>query len=66
LTNIGFHLSSFFYGPFEFIIGLSLLYWVLGITFLMGIGLIIFIMVVSYFLTKIVAELNKKILEAKD
>jgi ATP-binding cassette, subfamily C (CFTR/MRP), member 1 len=66
LTNIGFHLSSFFYGPFEFIIGLTMLYWVLGVTFLVGIGLIAFIMTVSYFLTKTVANINKKILEAKD
>jgi ABC-type bacteriocin/lantibiotic exporter with double-glycine peptidase domain len=42
------------------------MYWVLGISFLVGVGIMIFIIVLSYFLSKINAKLNEEILKAKD
>jgi len=66
LVTIGLQLATFFYGPFLFIAGTLFLYWVLGITFLVAIGIIFLIMGLSYILSKIMSKINKKILDAKD
>jgi ATP-binding cassette subfamily C (CFTR/MRP) protein 2 len=66
MTNIGYHLSAFFYGPFQFVIGLIMLYWTLGITFLTAVGIMTVVLIISYFLSKISARYNEDILKAKD
>lgn len=42
------------------------MYWILGISFLVGIGIMTLIIILSYFLSKINAKLNEEILKAKD
>lgn len=66
MTNIGWHLSAFFYGPFQFVIGLIMLYWTLGLTFLTAVGIMTVVIIISYFLSKISARYNENILKAKD
>ena len=38
----------------------------LGVTFLVAIGIIVLIMALSYFLSRLMSKVNKKILDAKD
>ncbi len=59
LTYIGRHLSAFFYGPFQFVIGLVMMYWVLGISFLTGIVIMAIMLVISYCLSKRSQQLNE-------
>jgi hypothetical protein len=43
-----------------------MMYYILGLTFLTTIGVILVILAVSYFLSKITVKLNERVLKAKD
>ena len=63
---MGDQIAAFFYGPLQIIVGLIIMYFSLGWTFLTAIGSIMLILFVSYFVTKIGVLLNEKSLKAKD
>lgn len=48
------------------IVGLVMMYFVLGIAFLTTIGVIFIVLLASYFLSKITVRLNEQVLSAKD
>jgi ABC-type bacteriocin/lantibiotic exporter with double-glycine peptidase domain len=66
LVYIGDQVASFFYGPLQISFGLFMMYFVLRFTFLTTIGIILIILVISYFISKVSVRLNEKSLKAKD
>jgi ABC-type bacteriocin/lantibiotic exporter with double-glycine peptidase domain len=66
LTEVGDQIAAFFYGPLQILFGLFMMYYILGLTFLTTIGVILVILAVSYFLSKITVKLNERVLKAKD
>lgn len=66
MIYIGDQIAAFIYGPLQIIIGLILLYFVLGWSFLTTIGVMMVILAISYFISKITVRLNEESLKAKD
>jgi ABC-type bacteriocin/lantibiotic exporter with double-glycine peptidase domain len=66
LVYVGDQVAAFFYGPFQIIVGLFMMYFVLRLTFLTTIGIIAILLVISYLISKIGARLNVRSLKAKD
>lgn len=66
LGALGYFASLFFFAPLKLIVGLGLMYAILGLTFLSSIGILGVILLISYFLTKTMKKLNEKMLKAKD
>jgi len=63
---VGDQIASFMYGPIQIVIGLIMMYFVIGIAFLSAIGIMIVILIISYFISKVAVTLNEKSLKAKD
>lgn len=63
---MGDQIASFLYGPIQIIVGLVVMYFVLGIAFLSAILTMIVILFISYFISKVSVKLNEKSLKAKD
>lgn len=63
---MGDHIAQFVYGPLQLILGLVLMYFVLGLAFLTTIGVMLLVMLISYFLSIITVRLNEEVLDAKD
>lgn len=59
LINVGDQIAAFFYGPAQIIVGLLMMYYILGFTFLTTIVVIIIILMASYFVSKITVRLNE-------
>jgi len=66
MTYVGYSMASLVYGPMQIIFGLVMIYLYVGLSFSGGIGVIIFLLIMSYFLSKKENELNDLVLEAKD
>ena len=66
LVYVGDQIASFMYGPIQIVVGLVMMYFVLGIAFLSAIGTMIVILIISYFISKVSVKLNEKSLKAKD
>lgn len=66
MTNMSFQLISLFLTPFEILFGLILLYYYIGISFLVGTGIMIILMLFILFFTRISSAANDKLLKAKD
>ena len=58
LVYVGDQIAAFFYGPLQILVGLGMMYFALGFTFLTTLGLMMLILVVSYFISKISVKLN--------
>ena len=52
-------MAALFYGPLQIIFGFILLYLVLGLAIFASIGIILLVLVISYFLSKITIRLNE-------
>ena len=66
LMGLGNQVTTLFHAPLIIVIGLVTMYFVLGFTFLAAIGVMIIIMITSYFITKANKKLNDKTMKAKD
>ena len=66
LTYVGDQVAAFIEGPLIFVIGLFMLYFAVGISFLSTIGCMAIMLVISYFISKVTVRLNEKALNAKD
>jgi hypothetical protein len=59
LVTIGNHITSLFFGPIQIMIGLIMMYIIAKIAVVTTITIILFVLTVSYFLSKINARLNQ-------
>jgi ATP-binding cassette subfamily C (CFTR/MRP) protein 1 len=66
MTYAGLQLASFFYGPMQIIFALIMMYFYVGISFLVGTSVIAFVMVFNYIVSKKINKLNEEVLKAKD
>ena len=66
MLDFGDQFSTFFYAPFEFIVGVIILGYIVGTTFLVAIGLMVVVVVLGYFLSKMIARFNDDLLATKD
>lgn len=66
MTSLGFQLICLIVVPFQIIIGLTLLYTYIGVSFLVGTGVMIALMLCTLIFSKIAASGNDKLLKAKD
>jgi ABC-type bacteriocin/lantibiotic exporter with double-glycine peptidase domain len=63
---MGFQLVSIFYFPLQIGVSFYILYTYIGISFLVGIGTMIVMMVITLIITRISTKENDKLLVAKD
>jgi len=49
---MGHHIAAFFYGPFQIVGGLIMMYWFVGYSFLFGLAMIIILFGISFFSSK--------------
>lgn len=67
MSDIGIQIiNAVFYAPLQIAIGFTLLYLYIGISFLVGIGIMIVLFFVTMIFTKIAAKGNDDLLKAKD
>jgi len=67
MSDIGIQIiNAVFYAPLQIAIGFTLLYIYIGISFLVGIGIMIVLFFVTMIFTKIAAKGNDDLLKAKD
>ncbi len=59
-------MAALFYGPLQIICGLIMLYLLLKLAILASVGILIIVLILSYFLSKITVKLNEDLLKAKD
>lgn len=58
LTYLGFQMVAILYTPLQIIVGLTLLYLYIGISFLVGLGVMILLMCCTLIFTKIATTGN--------
>lgn len=63
---MGYQLISILIAPIQIVIGLILLYSYIGISFLVGLGVMIILMIATFIFSKINTVANDKLLIAKD
>lgn len=63
---MGFQLVSLFLVPIQIILGMLLLYYYIGISFLVGVGVMALLMILTLTFTKISTTANDELLKAKD
>lgn len=63
---MGFQMVALLYTPIQIIFGLTLLYIYIGVSFLVGMGVMIALMLCTLVFTKVAASANDKLLKAKD
>jgi ABC-type multidrug transport system fused ATPase/permease subunit len=66
MTYAGFQLAAIFYGPIQIIFALIMMYVYVGVPFFSGVGVILVLMGINYFLSKRVNYYNEEVLKAKD
>jgi ABC-type protease/lipase transport system fused ATPase/permease subunit len=66
LSEVGYYLSDVLLMPFQLAVGIYLMYSFIGVSFLVGIGIIFGIALMTYFNSKLNSEANGKLLTAKD
>lgn len=66
MTYMGFQLTAIIFCPIQIVIGLLLLYIYIGISFLVGTGVMIIMMLLAFIFSKIFSKANDKLLKAKD
>lgn len=63
---MGYQMGALIYTPVQIIIALILLYLYIGISFLVGLGVMILLMCFTLFFSKIATTYNDELLKAKD
>lgn len=58
MTYAGYQLSSIIYGPIQIIFGLVMMYFYVGISFLVGVSTIVALLIANYFISKKANEYN--------
>lgn len=66
MTYIGFQITAIIFCPIIMIVSLFLLYFYLGVSFLVGTGIMILVMLLTFILSRILAKVNEELLKAKD
>jgi len=66
MTYIGFQITTAIICPFQIIIALILLYYYIGISFLVGTGVMIVMMLLGSIFSRAFAKVNDKLLKSKD
>ena len=66
MTNIGYQLSAVVFGPIQIAIGLVLLYLNIGVSFLVGLGVMALMILLTLIFTHVAATINDALLEVKD
>ena len=66
MTYMGFQLTAIFFTPIQVLIGLWLMYSFIGISFLSGVGVMIFTIGLTFIFSKFSVKLNESVLKAKD
>jgi hypothetical protein len=63
---MGYQLTALLFTPLQIIIGIYLMYYYIGISFLAGILVMVITIIITFFLTKAIRSINDKTLKAKD
>ena len=66
LGGIGYHISTFFYGPIQIVAGLVLIYTYVGLSFVAAVAVMVLLAAFSWFNGKAQRAINEKKLKAKD
>lgn len=66
MTNMGVQLTSVLYTPLQIIIGIWLMYSYIGVSFAFGMGTMILMIAITFFLAKRIAKVNEVTLKRKD
>ena len=66
MTYMGFQLLILLFAPPQIVVGLYLLYLYIGPAFLVGVGIMIVLMLFTFWFTKVAAKANDEQLKAKD
>lgn len=66
MTYAGYQLSSLIYGPIQIVFALVMMYFYVGLSFLVGVTTILLLILANYFISKKANEYNEKALKAKD
>jgi hypothetical protein len=66
LNYVGQKLAAFLFGPIQIISGLIILYVAIDLAFLSVIGIVIFLLVAGYLLSRINIKINDENLKTKD
>lgn len=66
MSDIGWNASSLIFSPTVLVVGIVLMYSYIGVAFVSGMGVMIVISVLVYFLTKYQTRANDTLLVAKD
>jgi ABC-type bacteriocin/lantibiotic exporter with double-glycine peptidase domain len=66
MTYMGYQLSSALTAPFQIIIGIAMMYYFIGLSFVAGFGAMIFMILCSYITSKRTVKLNEQVLKVKD
>jgi hypothetical protein len=66
MTYLGFQMVAILYTPIQIVFGLVLLYMYIGISFLVGLGIMLILMSFTMIFTKIATSSNDLLLKAKD
>ena len=59
LSGAGYMLSAIILAPLQITIGIVMMYWFIGVSFLAGFGMIIIVVIVTFFLSKWSIRLNR-------
>lgn len=66
MTNMGVQLTSVLYTPIQIVIGVWLMYSYIGVSFAFGMGTMILMIAVTFFLAKKISKVNEETLKRKD
>jgi len=63
---MGYQLACVLITPLQMVVGIVMMYWFIGISFISGIVVMILTIALTFFLTKFIVRYNEGVLKAKD
>ena len=66
MTYIAYYVSAVLFFPIQIILGIVLMYLIIGVSFIGGIGIIVVIGIINFVISKIGRILNEKLMKKKD
>jgi len=66
LSGGGYEFAAILIAPLQIVVGILMMYYFIGISFLSGIIMLIVVLLITYFITKRTFDYNKKLLDEKD
>ena len=66
ISSIGIQMTSIFTSPLQIVIGLLLLYYYIGISFLVGTGVLLVLLILTFYFSSVYEKVNDDLLKAKD